>query len=82
MSETEMLQQMAVAMPLAKTALDLSGDGQGYGLIIVDEVTMWIRGWAKTSAPSVFPSWYSETLGSYLQLGAADTSPKNVQTSF
>jgi len=38
MSETEMLQQMAAAMPLAKTALDLSGDGQGYGLIIVDEV--------------------------------------------
>ena len=51
MSETEMLQQMAAAMPLAKTALDLSGDGQGYGLIIVDEV----NGFATVGAGNLAP---------------------------
>jgi len=51
MSETEMLQQMAEAMPLAKSALDLSEDGQGYGLVIVDEV----NGFATVGAGNLAP---------------------------
>lgn len=51
MSESEMLQQMAEAMPLPKTALDLSADGQGYGLIIVDEV----NGFATVGAGNLAP---------------------------
>ena len=51
MSESEMLQQMAEAMALPKTALDLSADGQGYGLIIVDEV----NGFATVGAGNLAP---------------------------
>ncbi|HIM99928.1 MAG TPA: isochorismatase, partial [Deltaproteobacteria bacterium] len=32
------LQYFSEDMPLSKTALDLSSNGQGFGLIIVDEV--------------------------------------------
>ncbi|MBC8257722.1 MAG: isochorismatase family protein [SAR324 cluster bacterium] len=38
MSVETMLQDISESMPLSKTELDLSSNGQGYGLIIVDEV--------------------------------------------
>ena len=38
MSTDNNLKHFAEDMPLSKTALDLSSNGQGFGLIIVDEV--------------------------------------------
>ena len=47
------LQHFAEDMPLSKTALDLSSNGQGFGLIIVDEVNGFATIGAGNLAPQV-----------------------------
>jgi nicotinamidase-related amidase len=47
------LQHFAEDMPLSKTALDLSSNGQGFGLIIVDEVNGFATVGAGNLAPQV-----------------------------
>ena len=51
MSADTIHQQIAEAMPLSKTALDLRTNGQGFGLIIVDEV----NGFATVGAGNLAP---------------------------
>ena len=51
MTEDNNLQYFAEDMNLSKTALDLSSNGQGFGLIIVDEV----NGFATVGAGNLAP---------------------------
>ena len=51
MSEETILQDITESMPLSKTVLDLSSSGQGFGLIIVDEV----NGFATVGAGNLAP---------------------------
>jgi len=51
MTTDNSLQHFAEDMPLSKTALDLSSNGQGFGLIIVDEV----NGFATVGAGNLAP---------------------------
>ena len=53
MSTDNNLQHFAEDMPLSKTALDLSSNGQGFGLIIVDEVNGFATVGAGNLAPQV-----------------------------
>ena len=53
MSANNNLQHLAEAMPLSKTVLDLSSNGQGFGLIIVDEVNGFATVGAGNLAPQV-----------------------------
>jgi hypothetical protein len=53
MSTDNNLQHFAEDMPLSKTALDLSSNGQGLGLIIVDEVNGFATVGAGNLAPQV-----------------------------
>ena len=47
------LQYFSEDMPLSKTALDLSSNGQGFGLIIIDEVNGFATVGAGNLAPQV-----------------------------
>ena len=51
MSAETILQDITESMPLSKTVLDLSSSGQGFGLIIVDEV----NGFATVGAGNLAP---------------------------
>ena len=53
MSADKILQHLTEAMPLSKTALDLSSSGHGIGLIIVDEVNGFATVGAGNLAPQV-----------------------------
>ena len=53
MTEDNILQHFAEDMPLSKTAFDLSSNGQGFGLIIVDEVNGFATVGAGNLAPQV-----------------------------
>ena len=56
MSADTILQQIAEAIPLSKTELDLRTNGQGFGLIIVDEV----NGFATVGAGNLAPQTPNE----------------------
>ena len=56
MSEDTIHQQIAEAIPLSKTELDLRTNGQGFGLIIVDEV----NGFATVGAGNLAPQTPNE----------------------
>ena len=56
MSADTIHKQIAEAMPLSKTALDLRTNGQGFGLIIVDEV----NGFATVGAGNLAPQTPNE----------------------
>ena len=56
MKEDNNLQHFAEDMPLNKTILDLSSNGQGFGLIIVDEV----NGFATVGAGNLAPQVLNE----------------------
>jgi nicotinamidase-related amidase len=56
MSAEKQLNEIAESMPLLKTGLDLRKNGQGYGLIIVDEV----NGFATVGAGNLAPQTPNE----------------------
>ena len=56
MSTETILQEIAESMPLSKNELDLRENGQGFGLIIVDEV----NGFATVGAGNLAPQTPNE----------------------
>ena len=56
MSTERILQELAESMPLSKEGLDLQKNGQGFGLIIVDEV----NGFATVGAGNLAPQTPNE----------------------
>jgi nicotinamidase-related amidase len=56
MSTERILQELAESMPLSKEGLDLQNNGQGFGLIIVDEV----NGFATVGAGNLAPQTPNE----------------------
>ncbi|MFL2807442.1 MAG: isochorismatase family protein [bacterium] len=56
MSTERILQELAESMPLSKEGLDLQKNGQGFGLIIVDEV----NGFATVGAGNLAPQTTNE----------------------
>ncbi|MDP6308557.1 MAG: isochorismatase family protein, partial [SAR324 cluster bacterium] len=56
MSTERILQELAGSMPLSKKGLDLQENGQGFGLIIVDEV----NGFATVGAGNLAPQTPNE----------------------
>ena len=56
MSKERILQELAESMPLSKEGLDLQKNGQGFGLIIVDEV----NGFATVGAGNLAPQTPNE----------------------